>query len=99
MLPPLNSVQFTKVVMTTRGKHSSHPPPPAETPTPAPTPDEGDVAPRSFSSDIPPASRNRLHVDERRAQLLKLGQDMFSARSYDELSIDEIARAANISKG
>jgi AcrR family transcriptional regulator len=85
-----------QVVMTTRGKPSSHPPPPVETPAPV---DEGDAAQRSALSDIPPASRNRLHVDERRAQLLKLGQDMFSARSYDELSIDEIARAANISKG
>ena len=83
--------------MTTRGKQSSHPPPRTETTPPSADEGAGD-APRSFASDTP-ASRNRLHVDERRAQLLKLGQDMFSARSYDELSIDEIARAANISKG
>jgi AcrR family transcriptional regulator len=38
-------------------------------------------------------------VEERRAQLLRLGQELFSTRSYDELSIDDIARAAGISKG
>jgi AcrR family transcriptional regulator len=82
--------------MTTRGKPSTNPPPPSG---PSESSDDtADIAPRSFPSDSP-VSRNRLHVDERRAQLLKLGQDMFSARSYDELSIDEIARAANISKG
>jgi AcrR family transcriptional regulator len=83
--------------MTTRGKPSSHPPPPADTAA-APADETASDASRGFPSEAP-ASRNRLHVDERRAQLLKLGQDMFSARSYDELSIDEIARAANISKG
>jgi AcrR family transcriptional regulator len=43
--------------------------------------------------------RTRLALDERRAQLLALGQEMFSARSYDEISIDEIAAAAGVSKG
>ena len=43
--------------------------------------------------------RTRLNVDERRAQLLELGKTLFSGRTYDELSIDEIARAAGISKG
>jgi len=38
-------------------------------------------------------------VDERRAQLLALGLSIFSERSYDEVSIDEIARAAGVSKG
>jgi AcrR family transcriptional regulator len=45
------------------------------------------------------ASRSRLGVDERRAQLLELGQELFGIHSYEELSIDEIARAAGISKG
>ena len=43
--------------------------------------------------------RARLQVDERRAQLLELGLQLFSERSYDELSVDDIARAAGISKG
>lgn len=38
-------------------------------------------------------------MDERRAQLLALGLAMFSSKSYDEVSIDEIARAAGVSKG
>lgn len=43
--------------------------------------------------------RARLEVDERRAQLLALGLAMFSERSYDEVSVDELARAAGVSKG
>jgi AcrR family transcriptional regulator len=45
------------------------------------------------------APRARLDVDERRAQLLALGLAMFSERSYDEVSIDDLARAAGVSKG
>ena len=45
------------------------------------------------------ASRTRLQVDERRAQLLELGLSLFSEHSYEELSIGEIAKAAGISKG
>jgi AcrR family transcriptional regulator len=43
--------------------------------------------------------RTRLEVDARRAQLLKLGRELFTTRSYDELSIEEIARIGGISKG
>jgi AcrR family transcriptional regulator len=43
--------------------------------------------------------RARLDVDERRRQLTELGSKLFSARTYDEVSIDELARAAGISKG
>ena len=43
--------------------------------------------------------RARLQVDERRSQLLALGLQLFADHSYDELSIDDIARAAGISKG
>jgi AcrR family transcriptional regulator len=45
------------------------------------------------------APRARLDVDERRRQLVALGLDLFSSRSYDEVSIDELAAAAGISKG
>jgi AcrR family transcriptional regulator len=43
--------------------------------------------------------RTRLEVDARRAQLLKLGRELFTSRSYDDLSIEEIARIGGISKG
>jgi AcrR family transcriptional regulator len=52
---------------------------------------------RDASRPEPP--RARLDVDERRQQLVTLGIRIFSARSYDEVSIDELARAAGISKG
>jgi AcrR family transcriptional regulator len=53
------------------------------------------------AGEPPPKSqpRVRLEVDARRAQLLKLGRDLFAGRAYDELSIGDIARAAGISKG
>lgn len=46
-----------------------------------------------------PRRRVRLDNDARRAQLLALGLHAFSERPYDEVSIDDIARAAGISKG
>jgi len=44
-------------------------------------------------------ARTRLQVDVRRQQLLELGLELFTSQSYDELSIDEIARRAGVSKG
>lgn len=44
-------------------------------------------------------TRTRLSVEDRRAQLVALGIARFSGRPYDEVSIDEIADAAGISKG
>jgi AcrR family transcriptional regulator len=41
----------------------------------------------------------RLDNDERRAQLLALGRTAFATYSYDAVSIDELARAAKLSKG
>jgi AcrR family transcriptional regulator len=38
-------------------------------------------------------------VDARRRQLLALGSTLFGSRPYDEVSIDEVARTAGISKG
>ena len=46
-----------------------------------------------------PAHRARLEVDARRAQLLDLGLAIFSDRAYDDVSIDDLARAAGVSKG
>src|SRR5438445_6224051 len=54
------------------------------------------------ASSTPPAAkpdRLRLATDERRAQLVELGKRIFNERAYDEISIDEIAAAAGISKG
>jgi AcrR family transcriptional regulator len=47
----------------------------------------------------PPVVRARLDVDARRRQLLELGTALFGSRPYDEVSIDEVARTAGISKG
>ena len=46
-----------------------------------------------------PPPRARLDVDERRRQLVALGTQLFSTRTYDDVSIDEVARTAGISKG
>ncbi len=46
-----------------------------------------------------PRRRIRLENDARRAQLLELARKAFSDRSYDEVSIDDLAREARISKG
>jgi AcrR family transcriptional regulator len=43
--------------------------------------------------------RTRLQVDVRRQQLLELGLELFGTQTYDELSIDEIAKRAGVSKG
>jgi AcrR family transcriptional regulator len=40
-----------------------------------------------------------MSTDDRREQLLRAGGELLGRRSYDEVSIDEIARAAGISKG
>jgi AcrR family transcriptional regulator len=42
---------------------------------------------------------SRLTVSERRAQLLELGLGLFGSRPYDEISIEEIAQLAGMSKG
>ena len=43
--------------------------------------------------------RRRMTTDDRREQLLRAGSELLGRRSSDEVSIDEIARAAGISKG
>ena len=43
--------------------------------------------------------RVRLDNDERRAQILELARRAFSENAYDEVSIDDLAREAKISKG
>ena len=43
--------------------------------------------------------RARMENDARRAQLLALGLGVFSNRAFDEVSMEDIARTAGISKG
>lgn len=43
--------------------------------------------------------RIRLDNEQRRAQLLELARRAFSDRAYDDVSIDDLARVAGISKG
>jgi AcrR family transcriptional regulator len=45
------------------------------------------------------ARRARLSTDARREQLVALGVEMFSERPFDDVSIDDIAAGAGISKG
>ena len=54
-----------------------------------------DCWPLPVTSDV----RMRLSVEERREQLLSLGEELFSQRAFADISVDEIAEAANISKG
>jgi AcrR family transcriptional regulator len=51
------------------------------------------------ASTARPRRRIRLENDARRAQLLALARKAFSDRSYDDVSIDDLAREAKISKG
>src|SRR3979490_1877901 len=41
----------------------------------------------------------RFSVEERARSLLELGLELFSSRPYDDISIEEIARTAGMSKG
>jgi AcrR family transcriptional regulator len=54
---------------------------------------------RSARGAARPRRRIRLDNDQRRAQLLELAKRAFSDRSYDEVSIDDLAKIAGISKG
>ncbi len=41
----------------------------------------------------------RLPIDQRRTRLLELGLELFSQRTYDQVSTDDIALAGGVSKG
>jgi AcrR family transcriptional regulator len=43
--------------------------------------------------------RTRLSTEQRRAQLLAIGAELFARRPYEEVSIDEVAEIAQISCG
>jgi AcrR family transcriptional regulator len=44
-------------------------------------------------------ARTRMKTDERREQLLRSGVELLKGRPYEEVSIEEIAAAAGVSKG
>ena len=48
---------------------------------------------------MPPTEKRRLSTDARREQLLASGARLLAERPHDEVSIEEIARAAGVSKG
>ncbi len=48
---------------------------------------------------MPTALRARMTNDQRREQLLATGLELFGRRGHDEVSIEEIAEAAGVSKG
>ncbi len=43
--------------------------------------------------------RQRLSVEERRAQLLSTGSELFASRPYDDVWIDDVAEQAGVSRG
>jgi AcrR family transcriptional regulator len=45
------------------------------------------------------ATRTRMSTDERREQLLASGVELLAGRSHEEVSIEDIAEAAGVSKG
>ena len=45
-----------------------------------------------------PTARRRLSPEDRRAELLALGAEVFGKRPYDEVRIDEIAERAGVSR-
>ena len=45
------------------------------------------------------AKRSGMSTDARREQLLASGAELLGRRPYDEVSIEEIAAAAGVSKG
>jgi len=45
-----------------------------------------------------PTTRRRLSPEDRRAELLALGAEVFGKRPYDEVRIDEIAERAGVSR-
>ena len=59
----------------------------------------GGARPRATLAPMAAARRSRLSTDVRREQLVALGIEIFSDRPFDEVSIDDIAAAAGISKG
>ena len=56
-------------------------------------------APAKKAATKPDNRRARLDVSARRSQLIALGLQAFTEQSFDDVSIDEVAKKAGISKG
>src|SRR5437763_648720 len=58
---------------------------------------------RFYGAEYPVRSmagtRTRLDIDLRRSQLVEIGMELFAKRAYDEVSVEEIAAAAGVSRG
>jgi AcrR family transcriptional regulator len=54
---------------------------------------------QAYGAAVAVAKRVRLDAAQRRAQLIELGRTMLSNRTLDELSVDEIAERAGVSRG
>ncbi|MGA5520249.1 TetR/AcrR family transcriptional regulator [Streptomyces pseudogriseolus] len=50
-------------------------------------------------SAVPTSSRDTRRASARRAELIAIGRRLFADRSYDALSMDDIARQARVAKG
>jgi AcrR family transcriptional regulator len=57
------------------------------------------VSPSTADTGPRPAARVRLDRESRREQLLDLGVRLLATRSLDELSIDDLAEEAGVSRG
>lgn len=53
---------------------------------------------RGTFAAVSPTGRRRLTKDARRAELLRAGEKLFSERPFDDVSIEDIAATAGISK-
>lgn len=51
------------------------------------------------ASSEQPKRRERLDTAARREQLISVGRSLFQARPYDQVSMDDVAAAAGVSKG
>ena len=54
---------------------------------------------KNYGGPMETARRARMSTDERREQLLSAGVELLGRRGHDEVSIEEIAEAAGVSKG
>lgn len=52
-----------------------------------------------YGGPVTTKPRTRLALDERRAQLLAAGLQLFQEHSYEDVSIEDIAKAVGVSKG
>ncbi|GHB21118.1 TetR family transcriptional regulator [Streptomyces umbrinus] len=58
----------------------------------------GKVTLRGMTSEVPTRAYRRLGVEERRSQLLDAALSLFAARAPEEVSLDDVAEAAGVSR-